>query len=447
MVGLVNGRSTLAAALVAGSCFLSSGCALGTVSRFDGEWPIAPAPKDQEPQYTDVGSGQGGALLIERGKGARYRIVEPGHEATFESTEPLDGAVLDGDDLYVAGKTGVEKRRRSGESLGAPETVLALEGTRRFAVAPLEGGKVLAAAANDRGVLLAVPGHEPTLVFEGHALALALDAANGVLWVASDRPLGVIDCVSVESRATLLRTPLPTELATPGLRLVASGESAVAYAVDRPIEQGLLIARAAKEALPLLRIWNADEAHRGRTVADSEPPLALPPGHEGPAGFELAGTWQRQGPGRVVAFPGGRFLVADARNPTASLAVFTPPSSAGSPPSLRTVPIPGAWPGVVQGLGSDAHGAVVTAGQQKLALAPDSLDPTLPGESLSARRFFNYAINGVIATGEVAVSIPFGELRGALLCPFGVIGCLLFPGETSFYLATAPFWSPFAQSL
>ena len=254
----------------------------------------------------------------------------------------------------------------------------------------------------------------------------------------------MIDCVSLETGRVLFRVPLPIELDSPNLRIVPSGASVVVYAHDRPIESALLVVPSLGRAIPLAAAWKADD-RRGTFEPSCEPPLMAPPGVAAGARLSLGGDPGRRF-GRVAPFPGGRFLLvsADSHVEVAVIgSLVSPDASPGRAPVLT----PPDWPRLVQGVAWDETGVTLVARGRPLRVTPDGCADSGEGALTHVRRGANLAVNGVVATGEVALSLAMGEVRGCLIAPFGALALLFFPGETPFLMTVAPLWSPFVKEI
>lgn len=306
-------------ALSGGVLLALTGCKVGTISTFDGDWPLRPLPVVLP---TEHARGPAGDALVRGGSWPLDGDAVLLADGEAHSLDRLAGAGDPqplGRTLYSRLGEQIQARRlpRNGGAVGPPQPVCTVAGLRLYR--PLPDGRLL--AANDAGVLL-IEGDRQRSIWRGEAEAVAWDATREAAWIVARAPLATIDCVRVDDGELLLRSPLPVELDSPNVEVLLSGGDAVVYAHDRPLAAGLLISPDALaittlgRALPSAGL-GADPwpEHGGAppltrvALAEGEwPPVLTPPGRFDGERLRL---FQATGParGRVAPFPGGRFLV------------------------------------------------------------------------------------------------------------------------------------------
>jgi hypothetical protein len=274
-------------------------------------------------------------------------------------------------------------------------------------------------------------------IWEGEAAALAIDPVRRRVWIVERTDLKVIDCVSEAEGRVLLRVPLPPELDSASVRIVVSGESAAIYALDKPLEHALLVEPARGASIPLLATTQ-NQVKGGSCDDGSVPLLITPPAYHQPARttqqehpvFSIGNGAEGEAPtGRVVPFPGDRFLVLDTRSDF-TVTLIANVNEPGSPPLRSTQQAPSDWPRTVEGIGWDETGVVLASGDQRLLVTPKQ-GPELielhPGLT-TFRHGVNHVVNIFILTGEIVIGTA-----GVAVLVAGVAGLL----------ALAPIWAPF----
>ncbi len=252
----------------------------------------------------------------------------------------------------------------------------------------------------------------------------------------------MIDLVDLETGALRCRVPLPDELASPGLRIVLSGSSAVIYAHDRPLEDAILVSPELG-AWPLAETWTPQPPRETR-MGDETPRLLVPAPLPRSAGGPGSVTF-----GRVAALSGGRFVVASLNSGRQGVAIGVVGSavSAETAPPYQTLHVPEGWPGFVSSVTTIGDEVIVAASDEHfLHVKPnreiETEEPLALGKHL--RHGVNYVLNVPITACEIAVSFGFGVPAGCLVVPFSPLLFLVDPsaGVLGFL---APFWLPFVR--
>ncbi len=417
-----------------------SGCHVGMYSSLDGSGPIPP----RDPArflYHEVGDGPAGALVLAKhGSQGDLLILANGKERRFELKHAIRDAQVTAGGLYSR-KGGRVLRRELDHPKREPVLVAELAGLRGFRVAP--GGDAFL-LTSPRGVVLQERNRQRT-IYDGDPLAVAWDSDRKAVWIASRKPLAVIDCVRLDDLELLHRVPLPLELESPSLQITLSGEHLMVHAYDRPLEAALLISPAVGRATSLGNVWGL------RTPVDSGSPPLIP--LRGEQVGERLSVQKEKGNmhfGHVAAYPGGRFLVADNRRSGAgpSLSVVRGLGSGSEPPFPSSVNCPGDWPRVLQGMASDEDGVTLVSGPYLLRVTPRGCSPEDPRASPGdfVRRTFNVLFNLPLAALEVAVFLPANSALSVLAVPFGIAFFALEPSKDTAFIVTAPLWFPVAAT-
>jgi hypothetical protein len=448
------GSRLVGLALAVVSSAWASGCCVGKVSRWDGNWPIDPAVTRDDVHLAEAGGGADGVICSYRsgGAGATYMLATSDGVRKLTFVGSLEGAVVQGDRVYRIEHGAVVRRAIEDSTLSPPTTIFKGPGARALSV--LAGAKpddeTLVVAAE--GSVLLVRQGVAREVWQGDALAVALADAERV-WVAG-RSLAVIDLVRLADGHVLTRVPLPLELETPSLRIVPSGGSAVVYAHDRPLESALLVTPALGIATPLRATWSWNDKLVPRFEPEADPPLIVPAGTFVGARLALGGDPGHVF-GRVAPFPGSRFLVvADSEQARElTIAVIGSTVAPDVSPGRSTILTPEGWDRTVEGVGWDAKGVVLASGNTVLHVPAGGAecrldDPHSAGDVV--RRGTNHFFNAIVATVELGVSIPAGVALGSLVAPFGPPIMFLGPliGGPQMILVggaatLAPVWFPF----
>lgn len=453
-------------ALAAASSLLSVGCRVGSLQALDGEWPIGPAAQAAPTPWTECGGGPGRAL-VRAGHGT-YRLITPTDSRRLRCRANLTDARVVGDVLYrLRGRAVTSQALDDLDDAGAARTLTHVEGARDLDATPgadaADPGDDLLVVVGDGAVYSLTPRAAARALWEGDALAVAIDARRRAVWIAARAPLAVIDLVDLASGEVRLRVPLPIELESASLTLVVGPQAVVAYAHDRPISSALLVAPERGLALPLRARPPEADAPTGLAAAgeaglparlrpglhepEASPPLCSPPGvlvdgHRLSLGGDPGATF-----GRVAPLPDGRFLVVEVGSDGVRLASLH--VAAGDDRAvLRLDPLtpPGAWSGRVEAAAWDAEGAVLISSQDLLRVTRAGLvlEPgrrTLRG---GLRRATNYALASTIALVEATTALTINTLICAPLLPLSPLPLFMGEPAASLFMLSAPLWLPTA---
>lgn len=431
-------RSLLAASVLLGVVPLLQGCCcIGAVSRFDGEWPLPPTDLDR-PHWDEAASGEGAVLLRKRGSATSLVVLTATRRRSIELERPLDlaGAQIEKNFVYRIGPEGVVRAPLFDPAKG--ETIARIESARSVAVA---GDTLLVARP---GAVLLVRGASSRAIWQGEALAIAVDLPRKAAWIVAREPLPVVDLVALEDGEVLCRVPLPEGLDGPNVRCTLSGGSAVVWAHDRPLEVALLLAPDVGGAWHLSETWAhpSSDAVASSFARDSTPPLLVPE-RSGPVAPE------RSTFGRVAPASGGRFIVASMNGDggKATIASIGSAAWATSPPSRRTISTPEKWPGVVAGLVWSRDEVVIASDPERLLRVKASLEPALDTPvdvGGGFRHGFNYLFNVPVVATELAASVAGGVTLGCLVAPFAPLVMIVDP-KVGILTLLAPVWFPFVK--
>lgn len=409
-----------------------TGCQVGSLEALGrGDWPITPRPTNPAP-WAERGGGAGG-VLVRTGPG-RYRVVTSEGDERLAERGDLAGAQLSGAWLYrVVGEEVRRERWDDGELEHPRDDVLLVSG---------EGAVYV--VTHDAGA---------RAIWTGEALAVALDPARKLAWIAADAPLAVIDAVDLAATGEVrVRVPLPLELESPSLAFVVGPRGVVAYAHDRPVASALLIMPELGRAEPLRA---REGVQPGRADAEALPTLIVPPGVvvDGSERLSLGGD-PGDTFGRVALLPDGRFLAVEAGAEGVRLGAIAVPQAADAPLQVQALTRPDEWSGRVEAVGWDDAGAFVVSSRdivrfgreplpERVACRPDRRFGAAVGDAIRAGA--NHLLTAGVFVVEATTALSMNSLAASVAAVLGPI-VFFFEPTVGLVMTSAPVWFPVAYT-
>lgn len=398
------------------AALLLSGCHIGVVSDYNiNDWPVREF-SGSKPKVEQIGGGEHAALIkTKRGVSDITQILSGDQIQDLVSKHSLEDSLVRPGFLYRRDGSEIWRQALNDQSLGDGQKLASIDELRDFDIhqqrALYSNPYMVFVQRLDAAQSL----EQPRALWFGHSLAIHLDRHRDCVWVASDEPIPVIDCLDRESGEVLLRCPLPLDLESANLKFVQAGPRVAIYAHDRAIESALIIDPDKPSATSMQQVRNPGSRSKTRRQMHTDPKVVWPHGQQ--VGERI--LIQKQSPtrGRLIGRKNGQFVVIDNR-------------ATDSGPSLSVVTVmnteiplksPKHWPRSVHAVAVSDNDVVFLSSNKCMTLRGLRLESAEPfSVGRVSREGVNVFVYSLLVTGEVAVGVPTNAALGCLLAPIGL---------------------------
>ncbi|MDF1667133.1 MAG: hypothetical protein P1V97_35645 [Planctomycetota bacterium] len=388
--------------------FLSTGCQVGDIAKFDGTGPIA--VESRPVGWKAYGGGEHGALVKSSSETDRYAQVSFSKQRNFKFDKPLGGALSTSDGLIRHDGAAVYHHKIN--RLGISEGRLL---TKSKNIQEIDYQESTLALRTPKGVFIKKPKGKLDHFYKGPSLALSLDMPRNALWIIKKVPGAVLEYWDLEKRELKLRIPLPAGLKSSRLKIARSKSLIAVYAHDRPLSNALFINGTKHEVISFSDI--TDGKAPTRSITRKDPPFLILNSQKG--GKRIRSPKKTPSFGRIIGFNSGEFAVLHSRPRQQEFKVTIVDRQF----KARVQQIPQSWPRHFDAIAWDDNGIVFIDNQTRYYIPatgkPYSKEIKASGEE--AKRNTNRLFNVAIASAEAALYLPGNLAIGGYVTAFDLL--------------------------